>query len=215
MGRQVGLYNQLSTVNTMVLISTKSLILIRSSVLWSFAYFLIAEPVKLVENEFVLIVSGAMHLVSVNDNSVDSSIDDRRLNCSYTATSTRSNQPPVVIRHEEPLVGLVALLLTVLGLQDVGALGADYLKYLEFTVPARLTVFFLITAYIYYNPQSNISNGFTFTYGFLEMILNFWIYATAREERNEFAGFRQRYDAGDDDKQGVDPVDELDELGPQ
>lgn len=109
-----------------------------------------------------------------------------------------------MIRQEEPLVGLVALLLTVSALQDVGTLGIQetaHLKPLELVVPSRVGIFFLLTSYIYLYPTSYVSNGLTFVYGFIEMTLNFWIYVAAREERNEISGLHQRYDRGGERRQ--------------
>jgi hypothetical protein len=53
-------------------------------------------------------------------------------------------------------------------------------------VPIRLCIYFAVTGYGYlvYNPY--LTNSLMFSIGFIEVVLNFLIYVTIREERNEF-----------------------------
>jgi hypothetical protein len=64
----------------------------------------------------------------------------------------------------------------------------NYTQILDVLVPLRLTAYFALSAWAYlvYNPY--LSNGLTFSLGFVEIIFNFWLFVTVREERNEALG---------------------------
>lgn len=74
------------------------------------------------------------------------------------------------------------------------------LEYWGSQVPVRLLFFFLITGYTYLSkpggllgqpagraykagPAGTLKNGMVFTWGFVEVVMWFWIYMNVREER--------------------------------
>lgn len=136
--------------------------LLRSCVLWSFAYFLLKDPGAIAANRYVVVMAQSMRI------------------------------PHVVVRDDDPMIGLVAFLLAILGICDIPPLFGHYIEYLETNVPIRLCGYFFICIYGYhvYNPY--LSNSIVFCFGFVEVVFNFLIYSSVREDRNEQRGIELR-----------------------
>ena len=115
-------------------------------------------------------------------------------------------QPP--IRGFDKPSGITALLAAVLcliGVSDFTAASMTEnvsLEYWGSQIPIRLVYFFLITGYTYlfkndgsdtrgksYKPSAgdHLKNGLIFSWGFVEILIWFWIYLGVREERRQAA----------------------------
>jgi len=113
-------------------------------------------------------------------------------------------QPP--IRGFDKPTGITAFLALVLGLIGISDFTAASmtenvaLEYWGSQIPIRLIYFFVITAYTYlfkndgmamlgksYKPSAgdHLKNGLIFSWGFVEILMWFWIYLGVREERRQ------------------------------
>ncbi|CAN6669446.1 hypothetical protein TRVA0_041S01222 [Trichomonascus vanleenenianus] len=101
--------------------------------------------------------------------------------------------PLANLRYDNPLIGLVALLLILLGVADLPPLAGDYILYFENALLYRLFAYFGIAGYSYFVYSPLLSNSLVFCFSFLELVLNFVIYATLREERNDINGEQLRF----------------------
>lgn len=97
-----------------------------------------------------------------------------------------NKQPQTSIRDDNPLIGLVGILIGLYALQDLPCISAsNRIEILEVTVPMRLSVYFAVLFIGYVWRQSSVNNSLVFSLMFFEMFLNFWMYTALREERNE------------------------------
>lgn len=139
----------------MVIVSSKTLVLCRVCALWAVALFLFKNPTVVYANFFVVVLGQAMDMPMVHAGSGD---------------------------H---FAGLVAVLIALLGLEDFVVLFTeDPGEHWRGSVPLRLMGYFGLTmaSYLGYKP---LRSSVTFTYLFLEMVLNFLLYVVLREELNE------------------------------
>lgn len=140
----------------MAILSGKTLILARSTILWTVGYLFLTNPQAYAEHPMILLISKSMDMEFVE---------------------TRDN----------PLAGLVGLLLIIMGCSDLAVLGLpNYMVFFEGSVPIRLTIYFVSVAYSLIVPTPFLSNTVVFTISFFDVILSFWIFVAIREERNEF-----------------------------
>ncbi|KAA8909705.1 hypothetical protein TRICI_004414 [Trichomonascus ciferrii] len=85
-------------------VSSKTLILARSAVLLSLGFFLIKDPALVTTNRYVLVMAQAMEM------------------------------PLVILQAENPLIGLSAILLSLLALADIPPLFShNYIEFLDIT----------------------------------------------------------------------------------
>ncbi|KAF2857265.1 hypothetical protein K470DRAFT_223716 [Piedraia hortae CBS 480.64] len=99
----------------------------------------------------------------------------------------------------------IAIILTVLGISDFAASSMEEeaaIHYWLMVVPVRLLAFFGFTGYLYLFKETGIfgsgptakagiteplKNSLTFTFGFFEIAIWFWIFTNLREERRQLA----------------------------
>lgn len=85
-------------------ISSKTLILTRSAVLLSLAFFLLKDPALVTTNRYVLVMAQAMEM------------------------------PLIILQPENPLIGLCGILLSLLALADIPPLFShNYIEFLDIT----------------------------------------------------------------------------------
>lgn len=103
-------------------------------------------------------------------------------------------------------MAFIGLLFGFLGLTDLTALSLDddiADRFWGTQTPVRLTFLFGITGYSYlfkeggmfaakktytsYNAGNDLKNSIVFTWGFLELVVWFWIFTTLRDERRQKA----------------------------
>ncbi|MCJ1276264.1 hypothetical protein MMC21_004069 [Puttea exsequens] len=144
------------------------------------AYYLLTSPLVVTEQNLVWILGAAMEIP----------------------------EPPSSLTTPSPALALAALFLALLGLTDLSATNLDAEVanwYWSSQAPVRLLFFFAVTAYSYlYKPDGpmrpksrvvgrvgkaglgdNVCNGVVFAWGFLSVMMWFWIYVKLREERRE------------------------------
>ena len=90
------------------------------------------------------------------------------------------------MENAEPLLGLVAYLLTMVGVSDVAPLNGPYLEYFYSIMPLRVITLFAIIAYCAYGNSIYLSNSMVFSIVFLDLLFSFFTYLALREERNEY-----------------------------
>lgn len=115
-------------------------------------------------------------------------------------------QPPIH-GFDKPtgITAFLALVLGLVGLSDFTAASMTEnvaLEYWGSQIPIRLIYFFVITAYTYlfkndgltklgksYKPNvgDHLKNGLIFSWGFVEILMWFWIYLGVREDRRQAA----------------------------
>ena len=104
--------------------------------------------------------------------------------------------PQVYVGSGDALASLVATLFAAEGLQDFVLLFEDrYLETFRVILPARLIVYFAVSA-LSYMKVASFAVGPLFTYCFTEILMNFWIFSAIREEMNEKLRVAIRSSAG-------------------
>lgn len=143
-------------LSIMAAVSSKTLALYRVCTLWACALFLFKNPVTIYSNFAVVILGQALELPNV-----------------YTGG------------EGDKLAGIVAVLLILLGIEEFVVIFQENSgEHWRGSVPTRLTVYFALTlaSYLGYRP---LANSLAFTYVFLELVVNFFMYLILREELNE------------------------------
>lgn len=91
--------------------------------------------------------------------------------------------PIIKVDGKNDLTGMVLLLLGILVLSDVIPLLADNIEYFATVVPTRLSLYFVLSAYIYFFPSPSLGNNLVLTFAFLEIWLNFLAFNNLRDEK--------------------------------
>lgn len=139
----------------MVIVSSKTLVLYRVCGLWAVALFLLKNPTVIYSNLVVVVLGQALDMPNTYAGSGDQ------------------------------LAGLVAVLIAFLALEDFIVLFTeDPGEHWRGSVPLRLLGYFILTmaSYLGFKP---LRTSLTFTYVFLEMVMNFLLYLVLRNELNE------------------------------
>lgn len=139
----------------MAFVSAKTLIIHRIVWLITVGYFLLRSPETVYSNAIVAMLGQSLNL------------------------------SPTYVGANDQLVVLVAALLFASALQDFAALFRNnYIDYFRTTLPMRLVLFFGFSAASYMH-LPGYESASLFSYMFVEVVLNFWLYITIREEHNE------------------------------
>lgn len=117
------------------------------------AFYLLKDPLYIVDSNFVILLGDAMHLPFVQ--------------------SSKNN----------PLLGILAVFLSLLALSDLIPLTAHNITYFETLVPARLMYTFALGGFCLMSEYSVVANNLVFTYSFIEIWLNFLIYNNLKDEK--------------------------------
>ncbi|KAF2405370.1 hypothetical protein EJ06DRAFT_578560 [Trichodelitschia bisporula] len=118
-----------------------------------------------------------------------------------------SMRPPEATSFDRPTpaTALAAAVFVLLGLTDLVAVSMDEpaaVQYWSAQTPIRLIFFFALTGYTYITGADatlksgkgarvgdGLKNGLVFSWGFLEIMMWFWVFLTIRDQRRE-AGMR-------------------------
>uniref|UniRef100_A0A060TJI9 ARAD1D47146p n=1 Tax=Blastobotrys adeninivorans TaxID=409370 RepID=A0A060TJI9_BLAAD len=142
----------------MALFSVKTLVLLRSCMLWSMAYFFVKDPTSIAKNGHVIVLAEAMDV------------------------------PHTYFRPDDPMTGMIGFFLFMWGFTDLPPLfGDNYVQYLGSIVPIRALAFLCLSAAGYLTDSPLVSNSVVFSYSFLETMVNIFLYMTLREEENEMS----------------------------
>ncbi|ODQ67599.1 hypothetical protein NADFUDRAFT_50023 [Nadsonia fulvescens var. elongata DSM 6958] len=139
----------------MALLNGKTLIILRSSFLWTLAYFLLVDPRAVSGYSALVLFAQAMQL---------------RL---------------VEFSPNNPVVPILGAFLMFQGIADILPLSGDYLSHFDLIIPFRLCAYFALGAFCYLKKYALLSNSFVFFFSMVEITLNFFIYKAIREERND------------------------------
>lgn len=138
------------------------------------AYFLLVSPTVIVNQNLVFILGEAMNLAA----------------------------PSSTFSIPSPPLAFLSAVLTLLGISDLTAVSLPqevFSYYWSSQAPIRLFFFFVVTGYSYaFQPGGpmrvgekpgwdGLNNSVVFTWGFVEMLIWFWIFTTLREERQVLA----------------------------
>lgn len=106
---------------------------------------------------------------------------------SYVVILTHSmNLPMLAMSPYSGQLGIFGVLFLMLAFSDLLPLLESNHKYFHSIVPARLTVYFILTSLSYlWTSNLYLHNNAVFLFCFNEVWLNFVIYGAVREERNE------------------------------
>lgn len=139
----------------MAIFSARTLVLNRVCVLWSVAFFLIKNPQALYGNALVVMLAAGPNLDQVYPENA-------------------GIFPP-----------LLAVFMFLSGVEDLVLLSfSNLVEILHVLVPIRLCVYFALCV-LAYTKVLGFGNSIALAYGFIEMMINFWIYLSVREEDNE------------------------------
>ncbi|CAI4034516.1 hypothetical protein SMKI_10G3090 [Saccharomyces mikatae IFO 1815] len=107
-------------------------------------------------------------------------------NTYFLVLTQAMNLPQLTLSRYNGQLGLFALLFALNGIHDLIPLLENNVGYFQSIVPARLLLFFILTA-ISYLWESNlyVHNNSVFIYCFAEVWINFLLYNAIREEKNE------------------------------
>ncbi|OXB42681.1 hypothetical protein B1J92_H00550g [Nakaseomyces glabratus] len=140
----------------MGILSAQNLILLRSALLLTIAFFCIKNVNSILQNSFFLVLSQAMEL------------------------------PALSMSQYSGQLGMFSILFFFAALNDLVPLMEDNKTYFRSIVPVRLTVFFIIGAIAYlWTENLYFHNNAVFIYCFIEIWINFLLLNAVREERNE------------------------------
>lgn len=90
--------------------------------------------------------------------------------------------PLVFLTKENPLVGILAFMFSMLALADLVPLLLENLAYFETIIPIRTAIYFAVAAYCYL-AELPLANSLVFTYVFFEVWINFITYNNLRDEK--------------------------------
>ncbi|KAK9364008.1 increased loss of mitochondrial DNA protein 1 [Lipomyces starkeyi] len=138
-----------------MLLSSKNICIVHFTFLNAIVYKLLTNPAEVSGHGFVFLLGRAMRL------------------------------PDAEFKEDDPSVGLIAILLLYVGISDLATIVTPNPKFLEVAVPFRLMLAFTVSGFAYLTPGSNIaiSNSMVFALSFVEVVLQFWLFLTLREER--------------------------------
>ncbi|KAK9319760.1 increased loss of mitochondrial DNA protein 1 [Lipomyces orientalis] len=138
-----------------MILSSKNICILHFTFLNAIVYKLLTNPTVVSGHGFVFILGRAMRL------------------------------PDAEFKEDDPAVGVIAILLLYLGISDLATILAPNPRFLEVAVPFRLMLAFTVSGFAYVAPESNIaiSNSLVFALSFVEVVLQFWLFVTLREER--------------------------------
>ncbi|CCD24342.1 Ilm1p NDAI_0D00280 [Naumovozyma dairenensis CBS 421] len=104
------------------------------------------------------------------------------------------NLPALQLPQHSGQLGLFGILFIFSALNDIVAILENNKKYLNSIVPIRLLGFFVLTGISFlWETNLFIHNNSVFIYSFLEMWINFVIYNSLREEKNEEFKLQNRF----------------------
>ncbi|KAK9470468.1 increased loss of mitochondrial DNA protein 1 [Dipodascopsis tothii] len=140
-----------------MILSAKSICLVHFALLNGVAIKLLTDPASISNHGMVWTIGRAMRL------------------------------PDAEFAKGDPAVGAIAIALLFLGITDLTSITAFNAQFLEVAVPFRLMLAFTIAAFAYLAEDAStaIANSVVFTFAFLEVTMQFWLYVTLREERQK------------------------------
>ncbi|KAK9467765.1 increased loss of mitochondrial DNA protein 1 [Lipomyces arxii] len=140
----------------MVLLSSKNICLVHFALLNAVAYKLLTNPADISGHGTIFMIGRAMAL------------------------------PDAEFSEDDPALGLAAFLLLNLSIVDLTAMSITSTSFLELAVPLRLMLSFVVCGFGYMVPDSSIAiaNSAVFSISFLDIMMQFWLYITIREERS-------------------------------
>lgn len=148
------------------------------------AWFFLAAPRTIVDQNVVFMLGESMRLVRKSPLTKSPNHNER------ASTLTISVQPQITTMDKpSEASAFIAILLAFFGLSDLTAASLDALPALEYwlaNVPVRLSVLFAVTAYSYLfkddgmlgpagGPGRYLCNALVFTWGFMELMVWFWV----------------------------------------
>ncbi|KAL3230838.1 Protein ILM1 [Nakaseomyces bracarensis] len=140
----------------MGILSSQNLILFRTSLLLTIAFFCIKDVNCILQNTYFIVLTQAMDL------------------------------PALTISPYSGQLGLISFIFFLLAVHDIIPFLEGNKVYFRSIVPARLTVYFIIGAVSFlWTDNLYVHNNGVFIYTFVEIWINFLLLNAVREERNE------------------------------
>ncbi|BFZ62744.1 hypothetical protein YB2330_003854 [Saitoella coloradoensis] len=93
---------------------------------------------------------------------------------------------PPVGRIDQASLGLIGIILVVMAVQSAIPLARGDMLYFQTLAPIRLLISFVISAYTSGYLQSKrppVANSLSFTFAFIDLIWQFWLYASFGQEK--------------------------------
>lgn len=140
----------------MGILSSTNVLYLRIAFLTTIAFFCIKDVNSILQNSYFLVLTHAMNL------------------------------PILTLSQYSGQLGLFSVLFAMLAVADLLPLLERNRKYFESVVPFRLTLYFIIVICSYLMEDTlYVHNNAVFIYSFAEVWMNFVIFNSLREERNE------------------------------
>ncbi|KAK9380887.1 increased loss of mitochondrial DNA protein 1 [Kockiozyma suomiensis] len=138
-----------------MILSTRNICMVHFTLLNAICYKLLTAPADISGHGLVFILGRAMRL------------------------------PDAQFSKDDPAIGLVVIVLMQLSIVDIAAYIDPSISFLSIAVPFRLTLSFIVSGVGYFSQGENIalSNSVVFTFSFLEVIFQFWLYVSVRDDR--------------------------------
>ncbi|KAK7206274.1 increased loss of mitochondrial DNA protein 1 [Myxozyma melibiosi] len=139
-----------------MILSTKNICMVHFTLLNAISYKLLTSPQDISRHGLVFIIGRAMSL------------------------------PDAEFTKDDPAVGMIAVVLMQLSVVDISAYIDPTTTFLGIAVPFRLMLAFVVSGAAYLSSGDNIalSNSVVFTFAFIEVLMQFWLFVSVREDRS-------------------------------
>ncbi|ODV93863.1 hypothetical protein PACTADRAFT_21761, partial [Pachysolen tannophilus NRRL Y-2460] len=139
----------------MAIFSSRTLTYLRICFLSALSFYLLKDPIFLLEYPLAVLLARSMELPIVQMNAYD------------------------------PVFGIFSFIIATLALHDLVPLFESNVTYFESIVPSRLLFFFGMAVYCCCGSSFYICNNLVFVYCFFEIFFNVLIFSSLREEKYE------------------------------
>lgn len=140
----------------MGILSSTNVLYFRIAVLFTIAFFCFKDVTSILENSYFMVLTQAMNL------------------------------PALTLSPQSAQLGLFGIIFIMLAIHDLIPLLERNTKHFDSIVPFRLFCFFILAAVSYISDSNYyLHNNTVFIYSFVEVWMNFIIFNSLREEKNE------------------------------
>ncbi|KAK9454578.1 increased loss of mitochondrial DNA protein 1 [Dipodascopsis uninucleata] len=138
-----------------MILSSKNIVIVHLTFLNAIVYKLLTDAPALAKHPLIFIVGRAMRL------------------------------PDIDLYYDDPKVGIIVVVMLNMIITDLATMMTDSSSFLGVAVPFRLMLCFTVAAFAYLTSESNVilSNSAVFCFSFIEIVIQFWLFLTLREER--------------------------------
>ncbi|AOA64573.1 hypothetical protein PP7435_CHR4-0588 [Komagataella phaffii CBS 7435] len=139
----------------MAFISAANFTYIRLGYLLTLSFLLLKDPVYLVHYPMIILLTRAMNL------------------------------PELEMDELNPIFGLISVLILLYAVHDLIPLLEGNVVYFRSIVPVRVSLFLILIFYCYVGSSYYLCNGLIFSFLFMEIWFNFFLYSLLNEEKEK------------------------------